>query len=81
VLDRRDTRHPHFILSATPRGGLSRALPLVELEAALGVTTALLGDDLPSPELGYFAVLSVEPIFDCLEHHGVLPDEQRIPCT
>jgi hypothetical protein len=41
----------------------------------------LLGDDLPSPELGYFAVLSVEPIFDCLEHHGVLPDEQRIPCT
>jgi hypothetical protein len=78
VLDRRDTRHPHFILSATPRGGFSGALPLVEFEAALGVTTASLGDELPSPTLGYFAVISVEPIYDCLDHHGVLPETQRI---
>jgi hypothetical protein len=58
------------------RGGFSGALPLTSFERALGVATeALVMNSQPAP-LGYFAVLSVEPIFNCLEEHGVLPQVQ-----
>lgn len=80
VLDKRQGRHPHFILSAMVRGGYSGAPALTTFEGAtLGVAVESLIEDSAPTELGYFAVLTVEPIYDCLSHHNVLPDVQRIP--
>lgn len=79
VLDKRGERHPYFILSAMARGGFSGALALTSFENALGVAVESLVTDSEPAQLGYFAVLSVEPIFDCLAHHGVLPAAQEIP--
>ena len=76
VLDKRHERHPYFILSAMARGGFSGGLAITEIENALGVITeSLVMSDQPT-ELGYFAALSVEPVYDCLDHHGVLPPAQ-----
>jgi trypsin-like peptidase len=79
VLDKRSERHPYFVLSAMARGGFSGAPAITAFENALGVTTEALVMDGEPAQLGYFAVLSVEPIYDCLVHHGLLPNGQRIP--
>ncbi len=80
VLDKRQERHPYFILSAMARGGYSGAPALTTFEGAtLGVAVESLVENSAPTELGYFAVLTVEPIYDCLAHHDVLPDLQRIP--
>lgn len=79
VLDKRQEHHPYFILSAMARGGLSGALAITGFENALGVAVESLVMDDGVPEVGFFAVLSVEPIYDCLEHHGVMPKVQEIP--
>lgn len=72
--------HPHFIISAIPRGGFSGG-PVLALfpggEFTFGLVTESLGiNELPL-ELGFFAVLTVEPILVCLGHHGLLPAEDR----
>jgi len=79
------TKHPHFIISCMARGGFSGGPVIVAYNednidggtALLGVVTQSLvknGDDV---ENGYFAVLTVEPIFDCLEQHNLLPKCQK----
>jgi hypothetical protein len=78
VLDKRKEKHPHFIVSATARGGFSGSLVMTGIESALGVTTESLVHDNAPVELGYFAVLSVEPVYVCLEHHHVLPRVQDL---
>jgi len=79
VLDKRNERHPYFILSAPSRPGLSGSLAITADGSALGVTSQSLVRDHAPAELGYFAVLAVEPIFDCLEHHSITPAEQELP--
>jgi hypothetical protein len=65
VHDARGDPHRYFILSAMARGGFSGALVMTSFERGLGVATrSLVLDNAPTP-LGYFAVLSVEPIFNC----------------
>lgn len=76
VVDKRQERHPHFIVSAMARGGFSGSLAITEFEATLGVATESLVMDVQPPQLGFFAVLSVEPVLACLSHHGVLPSAQ-----
>ena len=50
---------------------------MTSFERGLGVATrSLVLDNAPAP-LGYFAVLSVEPILNCLEEHGALPSCSR----
>lgn len=72
----RGEEHIHFILSALPRGGFSGGLVVVEYGFVLGViTTSLLVNQAPS-ELGFFAALSVEPIYNCLAKHKLLPQCQ-----
>jgi hypothetical protein len=79
-------RHPHFIISSMARGGFSGAPALVAYDelnseggtAVLGLVTQSLTRDQSQPELGYMAILSVEPIYDCLEQHGMLPASQKI---
>lgn len=78
--------HPHFLVSSMARGGLSGAPALVAYDemndgggtAALGLVTESLVRDGGSADVGYMAILTVEPIYACLEHHGLLPESQRI---
>ena len=77
VVDLHSTRHVHFILSATPRGGFSGGLVLSEYDFALGVVTQSLVRDYRQEESGFFAVLSIEPIYQCLSHHKLLPLVQK----
>ncbi len=79
-------KHPHFIVSSIARGGFSGGPALVayneaNLEsgtAVLGIVTQSLGHNDRPAELGYMAVLSVEPIYNMLEQHGLLPEHQKI---
>jgi hypothetical protein len=79
------SRHPHFIISTMARGGFSGAPALVAYNeentdggtAVLGVVTQALTSNDQEPEQGYLAVLTVEPIFTCLEKNKMLPKNQR----
>lgn len=75
-VDLRGTRHVHFVVSATPRGGFSGGLAVVEYGFALGVITTSLVMNNKEPESGFFTVLTVEPILNCLAEHKLLPDCQ-----
>ena len=80
------TKHPHFLISSMARGGFSGGPVMVAYDednenggtALLGIVTQSLVKDANSTETGYFAVLTVEPIYDCLEENQLLPDFQRI---
>lgn len=67
----------HFILSTMPRGGFSGGVAIHENGDALGVVTSSLVEGMHPEQLGYFAVLSIEPIVKCLELHGMLPKIQK----
>ncbi|MBI1424429.1 MAG: hypothetical protein GC149_13375 [Gammaproteobacteria bacterium] len=77
VINLYSSRHVHFILSAIPRGGFSGGLALSEYDFALGLIAQSLLKDYRSEETGFFAVLSVEPIYECLSHHKLLPAIQK----
>lgn len=78
--------HPHFIVSSTARGGFSGGPALVAYDeanaesgtAVLGVVTQALCKNGEPEQLGYMAVLTVEPVYDMLEKHGILPAEQKL---
>jgi hypothetical protein len=67
----------HFILSTMPRGGFSGGVAIHEAGDALGVVTSSLVEGAHPEQLGYFAVLSVEPIIKTLERYNVLPNIQK----
>jgi Trypsin-like peptidase domain len=68
----------HFIVSATPRGGFSGGLALSEYDFALGLISSSLTNDHKAAELGFMAVISVEPIYECLALHKLLPECQKV---
>lgn len=75
-VDLYNSRDVHFILSAMPRGGFSGGLVISEWKFALGmITSSLLMNGQPS-ELGFFTVVSVEPIYSCLASYAMLPSCQ-----
>lgn len=76
VIDRYNGPHPHFIISVMPRGGFSGGVCLVG-DCALGVIVESLNTNYRETELGYLTVLSVEPIFTCLQAHKLLPEIQK----
>lgn len=77
VVDKYTGGHPHFVISAMARGGFSGGPCMVEGDATMGVITeSLIRDNVPN-ELGYMAVLTVEPIFVCLQHNHIMPSEQK----
>lgn len=78
VVDKYSGRHPHFVMSAMPRGGFSGGVCILEWDFALGIITESLNRDHRPIEQGFMAVLTVEPIRACLEHHGLLPEAQRL---
>lgn len=79
-------RHPYFAISTMARGGFSGSPVLLaynELNveggtAALGMVTESLCINDAAPESGYLAVLTVEPLFDCLSQANLTPKAQRI---
>lgn len=82
----RDRRYVHFLVSTMARGGFSGGPVLVaynELNeksgtALLGLVTDALVRDHGATETGFMAVLSIEPIYECLERNGMLPAAQRM---
>lgn len=68
----------HFIISATARGGFSGGPAILQDGYLLGVvTSSLLRNNQPS-ELGFQAVLSVEPLRVLLDARGLMPRIQRV---
>lgn len=82
VVDKYNTPHPHFIISAMPRGGFSGGLCVVSMGSvedsfALGVIVESLTTDNRDTESGFMSVLSIEPIFVCLQYHKIIPESQN----
>lgn len=86
LADLRAAPHPHFIVSSMARGGFSGGPALVAYNestadggtAALGVVTQALCKNGEPEQLGYMAVLTVEPVYNMLEQHGLLPADQKL---
>lgn len=76
IIDKYTGGHPHFIVSSIARGGFSGGPCLIEWDFALGLVTESLIEANASAESGYMAVVSIEPVYVCLSHHGILPKEQ-----
>ncbi|MEV8093712.1 serine protease [Kitasatospora sp. NPDC085879] len=75
-VDLYDTPYVHFVLSATARGGFSGGMAFSEYGFVLGMVTKSLTENEGSVESGYMAVIGVEPIYECLASHCLLPDIQ-----
>ncbi len=73
MVDLRDSPYGHFVLSAMPRGGFSGGPAITEHGYLLGMVTRSLTANGNSEELGYMAVLGVEPIWACLADNKMLP--------
>ncbi|MFQ6329651.1 serine protease [Nocardia sp. CWNU-33] len=73
VIDLRDSAHVHFVLSTMPRGGFSGGPAILSDGSLLGVVTRSLVANSSSEELGYLSVLAVEPVYECLARHRMLP--------
>ena len=66
--------HPKFIISPMARGGFSGGPVLFPWGDLVGVVTeSLLPDGDTSAEMGFHAVVSVEPIWNLLFQHNVFP--------
>lgn len=72
VIDTRLDRYVRFVVSGAPRGGsggpVFHELGFVESLERQGA----------KHEGGFFTVLSIESLRECLEAHGLLPEYQRI---
>ncbi|WP_338830435.1 hypothetical protein [Bradyrhizobium sp. 27S5] len=68
----------HFVVSAIPRGGFSGGLALSEYDFALGLVSSSLTKNHQAAEFGFMAVISVEPIYECLALHKLLPECQKV---
>ena len=71
------SKNVHFIVSAIPRGGFSGGLVLSEFGFAIGMVTQSLVKNGAPAEMGFFTVTSVEPLYECLAHHKILPEDQK----
>jgi hypothetical protein len=76
LIDPRHTKHIHFVISTMPRGGFSGGVVLAQSGIVLGLVTESLLADYQPEQLGYMAVLTVEPIYVCLAEHKLLPQIQ-----
>lgn len=72
VVDTYAGPHPHFIVSAIPRGGYSGG-PVIYQDFLIGVVTDSLVEDGAPAELGYAAAISVEPLWNLLHANGIYP--------
>ena len=73
IVDRYNCKHPFFIASAMARGGFSGGPFISEMDFVLGMMSDSAVADQSAAELGFLSAISVEPIYDCLAHHRMLP--------
>ena len=78
VIDTRLDRYVRFVVSGAPRGGFSGGPVFHEWGFVLGMTIESLERQGAKYEGGFFTVLSIESLRECLETHGLLPEYQRI---
>lgn len=78
VIDTRLDRYVRFVVSGAPRGGFSGGPVFHEWGFVLGMTIQSLERQGVQNESGFFTVLSIESLRECLETHGLLPECQRI---
>ncbi|ABL71208.1 S1 family peptidase [Paracoccus denitrificans] len=78
VIDTRLDRYVRFVVSGAPRGGFSGGPVFHEWGFVLGMTIESLERQGAKHEGGFFTVLSIESLRECLENHGLLPEYQRI---
>ncbi len=71
VVDKYDGPHPHFIISAIPRGGFSGAPVISEYGFLLGVMTESLVKEGRAEEVGFAAVVSIQPLLDLVDDAGI----------
>ncbi|MGV9559861.1 S1 family peptidase [Streptomyces sp. NPDC003522] len=67
------SKNPLFIISPMARGGFSGGPVLTEDGWLLGVVTSSLLTDHAAPELGYGAVLTIEPLWELLFENRIFP--------
>lgn len=78
VIDTYLDRYVRFVVSGAPRGGFSGGPVFHEWGFVLGMTIQSLERQGAQSESGFFTVLSIESLRECLETHGLLPEYQRI---
>lgn len=76
VIDKYTGGHPYFIVSCMARGGFSGGPCLSTWDFALGMVVESLVENNQSEQLGFLAVITVEPIIVCLVHHEIVPKAQ-----
>ena len=78
IIDRHDTPHVHFLVSALACSDFSGGpvLSVGEYAYALGMVTSSLASDRDPIAGGYLAAIGVEPLYVCLAEHKMLPDCQ-----
>jgi S1-C subfamily serine protease len=75
VIDKYTGGHPQFIISSMARGGFSGGPLISEYDFVLGVVAESLVAGNQPAELGFFSVISVEAIYNCISHHRIVPKE------
>jgi Trypsin-like peptidase domain len=81
VIDKYTGGHPHFIISALPRGGFSGGPVISEYDFLLGVMTESLTRDGKPTELGFAAAISIEPLWKLLSDNGIQIKNNRDPTS
>ncbi|WP_083294665.1 S1 family peptidase [Burkholderia plantarii] len=76
LISLRNFKHAHFIISTMARGGFSGGPVVHEGGQLLGIVTQSLVMNGQPEQIGYMTVLSVEPIYECLAAHKLLPAQQ-----
>jgi hypothetical protein len=71
VIEKYNGPHPHFIISSMPRGGFSGGPVISEYGFLLGVFIESLFEAGKSTEMGFAAVLSIEPLLVLLHENGI----------
>lgn len=71
-------RYVRFVVSGAPRGGFSGGPVWHEWGFVLGMITQSLETRNANNETGFFTVLSIEALRECLEFHHLMPDFQQL---
>ena len=77
VIDTWLDRYVRFVVSGPPRGGFSGGPVVHEWGFVLGMTIQSL-EQMHNDEGGFFTVLSIEALRECLDHHNMTPDYQVV---
>ena len=78
VVDTYRDHYVRFVVSGAPRGGFSGGPVYHEWGFVLGMITESLERQGEAPSSGYLTVLSIEALFECLDHHDMLPACQNL---